>query len=128
MNNVLSEVPIHDPALYHADDARIELKRDGEVLVFDIFWDEAGVDAPNAERYDTSGGDDGESFVIPMIQGRADRYTYRFELETLQPRTNWGNQHGLRRVDITSMKGISIFFHGGQGNNQIGVYALKLVR
>lgn len=99
-----------------------------ENIIFDLFLDEAGVDAPNAAAYDTSGGDDGESFVIPTIQGKGGRTIYRLELGRLEPRTNWGNQRGLRRVDITSIRGVSLFFHGSQGKDQIRLYSLKLVR
>jgi agarase len=97
-------------------------------VVFDLFLDEAGVAPPDAAAYDTSGGDDGEGFRIPAIQGKGSRHLYRFELKDLQPRTDWGNQKGLRKVDINSIKGIVLFFHGGQGNAQIQVYSLKLAR
>jgi hypothetical protein len=97
-------------------------------IVFDVFFDEAGINSPDAAAYDTSGGDDGESFMIPTIQGQGERFLYRFELKNLQPRTSWGNQRGLRRVDITSIKGVSLFFHGGQGKDQIQVFSLKCVR
>ena len=97
-------------------------------IVFDLFLDEAGVAAPDAVSYNTSGGDDGEGFLIPTIQGKESRHLYRFELKDLQPRTDWGNQKGLRRVDINSVKGVVLFFHGGQGEDQIHVFSIKLVR
>jgi agarase len=100
----------------------------GKGLIFDLFFDEAGVAEPGSASYDVSGGDDGEAFVVPTIQGTGSRHLYRLELKNLQIRTNWGNQKGLRKVDAHSMKGISLFFGGGQGKERICVYSLKLVR
>lgn len=97
-------------------------------LVFDVFFDEAGVAEPGSDAYDTSGGDDGEAFILPTIQGKGDRHVYRLELKDLQPRTNWGNQRGLRKVDAHSMKGLAIFFAGSQGQKQVNLYSIKLVR
>jgi len=100
----------------------------GTNIVFDLFVDEAGIGPINAASYDTSGGDDGEGFLIPSIQGKQQRQVYRLELKNLEPRTNWGNQKGARKVDVHSIKGMSLFFHGGQGKDQIKVYSLKWVR
>lgn len=97
-------------------------------VTFDFFLDEAGVASPDAAVYDTSGGDDGESFLIPTIKGKGSRALYRFQLSDLMPRTNWGNQRGLGRVDITSIKGVSLFFHGSQGSEKVQVFSLKLAR
>jgi hypothetical protein len=100
----------------------------GTNIVFDLFVDEAAIAAPDAPSYNTSGGDDGESFLFPSIQGKQTRCVYRLELKNLEARTNWGNQKGARKVDIYSIKGMSLFFHGGQGKDQIKVYSLKWVR
>lgn len=97
-------------------------------IVFDVFLDEAGVTAPNVDSYDSSAGDDAESFLIPSNQGRTERSTYRFDLYKLEPRKDWGNQKGMRRVDINAIKGLSLFFHGGQGTADIQIYSLRLVR
>jgi hypothetical protein len=100
----------------------------GKDVVFDFFLDEAGVAAIDAVSYDISGGDDAEGFIIQSIQGRQERFTYRLELSNLEPRINWGNQKGSRKVDIHSIKGVSLFFPGGQGKGKIEVYSLKWVR
>jgi agarase len=100
----------------------------GKDIVFDLFMDEAGVAAPNSVSYDTSAGDDAESFMIPTIRGRGQRYQYRFELKELQVRKEWGNQKGMRKVDIYAMKGPVIYFHGAQGKDQIRIYSIKIVR
>ncbi len=100
----------------------------GEETIFDIFLDEAGIDAPDAVSYDLSAGDDGESFVIPFAKGQGERFLYRFELKDIKPRKDWGNQKGLRRVDMHAMKGVAIFFHGGQKIEQVHIFSLKLVR
>ena len=97
-------------------------------ITFDLFLDEAGVAPANAGSYDTSAGDDAESFVIPSNQGKAGRFVYRFDLNTLQARKEWGNQKGLRKVDMHAIKGIALFFHGGQGQDKIRIFSIKLVR
>jgi hypothetical protein len=100
----------------------------GKETVFDVFMDEAGVDTPDAVSYNMASGDDAEGFLFPTIQGRGGRFLYRFELKNLQPRMDWGNQKGHRKVDIYAMKGMALFFHGGQGKDQIQIFSLKLVR
>ncbi len=95
---------------------------------FDLFLDEAGVAAANAASYDTSAGDDAESFVIPSNQGKGGRFVYRFDMNTLQARKDWGNQKGLRKVDMHAIRGMALFFHGGQGKDRIKVFSVKLVR
>jgi hypothetical protein len=100
----------------------------GEEVVFDFFLDEAGVDVAGAASYDMSAGDDAESFVIPTIQGRGERFVYRFELKNLQARKDWGNQKGARKIDIHAMKGVALFFYGAQGKDNIQIFSLKLVR
>jgi len=100
----------------------------GQSTVFNLFLDEAGVDAPNVTSFDMTAGDDAESFVISSIQGRSERFLYRFELKDLKHRKDWGNQKGLREVDMHAMKGVALLFYGGQGQDQIRVYSLKLVR
>jgi agarase len=104
-------------------DARV-----GKHTLFDVFLEEAGVGPPDAAAYNTAAGDDGESFVFPANQGTGNRFVYRFELKDLQPRKDWGNQKGLRIVDTHAMKGVVLFFHGGQGRDTMRVYSLKLVR
>ncbi len=100
----------------------------GEEIVFDILLDEAGIDSPDAVSYDISAGDDAESFVIPTIKGRGERFLYRFELKDIKPRKDWGNQKGRRRVDMHAIKGVALFFHGGQKKDRIQVFSVKLVR
>lgn len=97
-------------------------------VTFELLLDEAGVDRPDASSYDTSAGDDGEGFVIPSNQGTGHRKTWRFELKNLQPRTNWGNQKGARRVDLHAIKGTGLYFPGGQGEQVIQIYSLKFAR
>ena len=100
----------------------------GKEIVFDFFLNEAGIGAMDAVSYDTSAGDDAEGFVIPAIQGRGERFLYRFELKDLKLRKDWGNQKGLKRVDMHAVQGVALFFHGGQGKDQIQIFSLKLVR
>jgi hypothetical protein len=175
--DVIAAVPAGEPELYHAPDAKIDLKKEsnhlaisfdtgkdwgcgvlffgpkefanasparctnmdgysaieldaeiGKNIVFDVFMDEAGIAASDSASFDVSGGDDAEGFLFSSIQGRPERFLYHFELKNLEPRTNWGNQKGARKVDIYSFKGMSLFFHGGQGKDQIKVYSLKWVR
>jgi hypothetical protein len=97
-------------------------------LTFALFVDEAGVGPPDSQQYDTAGGDDAESFVIGSNNGCGRRQTVRLELSRLEPRLDWGNQQGLRKVDLHAMKGISLYFYGGQGNHSLKLYSVKLIR
>lgn len=107
----------------------VELDADiPDAVVFDFLLDEAGVDRPDASFYDMSAGDDAEGFLFSSIQGTGRRKTYRFNLKELLPRTAWGNQKGARRVDIHAVKGVGIHFHGGQGEQTVGIFSLKFVR
>jgi hypothetical protein len=99
-----------------------------QALAFQCFIDEAGVDRPDAAAYDTSAGDDGESFLFPLIYGSGTRKIYRLNLTDLELRTAWGNQKGAGRVDLFALKGIGLYVPGSQGDQTIRLYALKLVR
>jgi len=93
-----------------------------------VFVDEAGVGPPDAQDYDMTAGDDGESFLIGPNQGFGGRRIIQFELNRLEPRLDWGNQQGLRKVDLHAIKGVSLYFYGGQSNHSVKVYSLKLKR
>lgn len=95
-------------------------------LSFEFFVDEAGVAPADAEVYKVDGGDDGESFTFTPTSGRGERCEYHFELKELLGRTTHGNQKGLRRVDMRSMKGFAMYFHGSQGSGIIKLYSLRL--
>lgn len=99
-----------------------------QTLAFQCFIDEAGVDRPDAASYECPAGDDGESFIFPLIHGSGTRKIYRLNLTELEPRTAWGNQKGAARVDLFALKGIGLYFPGSQGDHTIRLYALKLVR
>lgn len=94
-------------------------------LSFDVIVDEAGVNAANLVNYDTSAGDDGESFIFKTQFGAGNRKKYDLHLKNLLERTNWGNQNGSRRVDMNALKGISLHIHGGQGKGIIEIYSLE---
>jgi hypothetical protein len=102
-----------------------EIPRD---LFFEFFVDEAGVAPADAEVYNTEGGDDGESFTFKLILGKGERFTYRFELKELLGRTTHGNQKGLRRVNMNSMKGFAMYFHGRGGSGTIRIHSFELTR
>lgn len=97
-------------------------------LSFEFFVDEAGVAPADAEIYNTDGGDDGESFTFTPTLGKGRRFEYHFELKELLGRTTHGNQKGLRCVDMRSMKGFAMYFHGRQGNGTIRIHSFKLTR
>jgi agarase len=100
----------------------------GKGVVFDLLLEESGIDKPNAASYNTSAGDDGEGFIIPANKGQGGRFLYRFELKDLQPRKDWGNQKGARKVDMHAMKGVALFFHGGQGKDDIRIFSVRFDR
>jgi len=73
-------------------------------------------------------GDDGEGFLIGPNHGLGKRRIVQFELNQLKPRLDWGNQQGLRKVDMHAIKGVSLYFYGGQANHLVKVYSMKLKR
>lgn len=97
-----------------------------ESVTFAVFVDEAGVGPPDAQSYDMTAGDDGESFLIGPNHGLGKRRIVQFELNKLKPRLDWGNQQGLRKVDMHAIKGVSLYFYGGQANHSVKVYSIKL--
>jgi hypothetical protein len=98
-------------------------------IAFEIFVDEAGVASPYEQSYNIQAGDDGESFTfMKTYLGQGKRHIYQFELANLQPRLNWGNQNGLRRVNLMAMKGIAMYLRGDQGMGEIKIHSLKLSR
>jgi agarase len=99
-----------------------------QALSFQVLIDEAGVDRPDAPSYDTRAGDDGESFIFPILQGSGTRKIYHLNLSDLALRTDWGNPKGAGRLDLYAAKGIGLYFPGGQGQQTLFLYALRLVR
>jgi hypothetical protein len=96
---------------------------------FEIVADEAGVAGPDSASYNTEGGDDGESFAFKTTLGTGNRETIRFNFdEKMIVRNTWGNQHGARKFDLNSMKGLGLYLHGGQGKGQIDLYSFRLVK
>ncbi len=96
-----------------------------EGLQFQIILDEAGVDSPTAAEYDTSGGDDGESFSFAPVSSNGGRQQWRFELADLAPRNVWGNQLGERRVDLDSLKGPGIVFLPSLPKAEVVIHSLN---
>jgi agarase len=123
-------VPIGSQSATDLDGYSI-IELDAEIpksLTYAVFVDEAGVGPPDAQNYDTTVGDDGESFLIGPNQGLGGRRIIQFELNRLEPRLDWGNQQGLRKVDLHAIKGVSLYFYGGQANHSLKVYSIKLRR
>jgi GPH family glycoside/pentoside/hexuronide:cation symporter len=93
---------------------------------FKIFLDEAGVADASSEIFDTSGGDDGESYFINLIANKEKGNLYQFELEDLQQRTSYGNQNGNHRPDAQAVKGVTISFSELKGEGTITIDSFKL--
>ena len=97
-------------------------------LKFNLLVDESGVGPNYQETFNTEAGDDGESFIIKNSEGKPGRSVYTFDLKDLEPRDNWGNQRGKRRVDMNAMRGFGLHLSGEQGKGEIEFYAIKLAR
>ena len=95
---------------------------------FQIIVDEAGAAAPGAVSYDTSGGDDGESYSFPLEVSKGGEQKWRYALKDLEPRTVWGNQAGKRRIDLNSLKGPGIVFSAGLDNATVTIHSLRFER
>ncbi|MHC4961994.1 MAG: MFS transporter [Planctomycetota bacterium] len=93
---------------------------------FSIFFDEAGVaDAPS-EAFDTSAGDDGESYSIDLSPEKVDGNLYQFGLEDLKQRAIYGNQSGNKELDTQAVKNVTVAFTGLQGKGTISIDSFKL--
>ncbi len=93
---------------------------------FHFVLDEAAVGNPGSMSFDSTSGDDGESFILPSRLGDGKKETYRFELADLRKRSVWGNQEGGRRVDFSSVKGFALVIPGSQGSGTATIYSLRL--
>ena len=79
---------------------------------FSVLFDEAEATDVSNKAFDTSGGDDGESYSIDLNSDKADGNLYQFGLEDLKQRTSYGNQNGNTRspkIAICGSKVISNF-------------------
>lgn len=121
----LGKGPVHATDLDGFSELVIDAKIP-EGLIFDIFVDEAGVGPAYEESFNTEAGDDGESFIFKNIAGKGQRFTYRLELKDLQPRTDYGNQRGKRRIDLNAIKGFAFYLRAHQDSGIIKLYSLRL--
>jgi hypothetical protein len=95
---------------------------------FQVILDEAGVGPPGALAFDTSGGDDGESYGFPIDVSKGGRQTWRYPLKNLEPRNVWGNQSGKRRIDMNSVKGPGLVFTSGLQDSRVVIHSISFER
>jgi len=99
-----------------------------EGLQFNILVNEAGSAQPGSPSYDTSAGDDGESFISPPQHGDHGRKTYRVPIADLLGNPFWGNQAGDRRIDMRAVLTIGVQFQGRPKVGQVRLYDIRLER
>ncbi len=88
---------------------------------------EGGAKAPWSE-FDTSGGDDAESFTsLPMI-GTGERGVYRVRIADLSGQSSWGNQGGARRIDMHSVGTVAVQLMGSEKSGVARLFDLYLER
>ncbi len=93
---------------------------------FKVFFDEAGVADTSNKTFDTSGGDDGESYYVELTSEKSGRELYKFALSDLKRRTSYGNQSGNSSLDMQAMKSITLNFTGLQGAGALTIHSVKL--
>jgi hypothetical protein len=123
----LSKSAVHATDL----DGYSELVIDAKIpagLSLDIFVDEAGVGPAYEESFETGAGDDGESFIFKNITGTGERSTYTLRFKDLEPRTDYGNQRGKRRIDLNATKGFAFYLRGHQGSGIVKLHSVRLQR
>ena len=92
-----------------------------EGVSFRFLIEEIGSDAPGRQSYDGVRGSDGESWELPMVQGRGGIATYNFPLEDATPRLHWGNQRGNRTLDLQSLDRFSLYLPPGADPARISI-------
>lgn len=100
-----------------------------EVQSFIVVFDEAGVADASSESFDTSSGDDGESYYIDLALDKSEKgegNLYKFKLNDLERSTSYGNQNGNNRLDIQAMKSISLHLTGLKGLGTATIHSVKL--
>jgi len=95
-------------------------------LQLSVTLHEAGAAAPGQPTYDTSGGDDGESYSSQPFYGAGARRTQRVPIASLQPESGWGNQQGKRQIDMNSIRTIGLQFQGSPQRGVLKVFAFRL--
>ncbi len=95
-------------------------------LQINLTLHEAGAAAPGQPKYDSAGGDDGESFSSAPFFGAGARRTQRVPIASLLPESGWGNQNGARRIDMNSIRTIGLQFQGTPQRGVLKVLAYRL--
>ena len=95
-----------------------------EGVSFRLLIEEVGSDEPGRQSYEGLRGSDGESWELPMVQGRGGIATYTFPLEEATPRLHWGNQRGNRTLDLQSLDRLSIYLPPGANPARLYIKSL----
>ncbi len=96
-----------------------------EGLQVQVIVNESGSNDPNSPTFDTSAGDDAESFISAPRRGRGGESQYRFRIADMVKQVYWGNQTGRREIEMRAVQSIAIQF---QGQPREGVVLIRDVR
>ncbi len=102
-----------------------------EIVIFSVHMDEAGISRPwqGSEAYDTRGGDHGESYSSQTHFGRGERHEYRLPFRYFFQRGEFnnyhGNQSGNKQLDLHSMKNLTLFVPGQQGEGEFIIHSIR---
>ena len=97
-------------------------------LRFSLYLTESGAGPPTEPPQDGLAGADGESYALPMLIGRGAWTVYRLPLSELEPRTNWGNQHGNRVLDLQAIAAVDLHVGGAQGAGELRIRQINFIR
>lgn len=103
-------------------DAEIPAGTEVQLLV-----NEAGAGQPWKE-FDTSAGDDAESFSSIPLTAREERALYRVRIADLAGQSTWGNQSGLRRIDMNAVGSVAVQLLGPGLTGRAHLFDLYLER
>ncbi len=94
-------------------------------LNFYIFLTESGNPDPSSTDPTGVNGADGESYSFPGFTGTGKWQTYEVDLDDLERRTAWGNQHGNNILDLQGLAAVDFSIAGGQGSGKMLVKDLE---
>lgn len=86
---------------------------------------ESGHGPLDAQAYGGYGSADGESYVHRELTVEADRESYVFTLDQMEPAPSYGNQRGNYAINTDAIAQCHLFFAGGQNDFTVELLSIK---
>ncbi len=94
---------------------------------FVVYIAESGDKDKSSPDFTGVNGADGECYFFPGYTGTGKWETYKINLEDLELRTEWGNQHGNRILDMQAIAHVDFYIPGLQGGGKILVKDMEFL-